>query len=110
MYTGNPITENTPPQIQGITFSKTSGILKGGTFTVTVSTYDPDGDPLSYQIKLCSKYINGSVSITNATYTQTSPGVFTVTAPNTSGVWKLYIYANDGKGNIGIDSRSFGVQ
>ncbi len=110
MYTGNPITENTPPQIQGITLSKTSGIPKGGTFTVTVSAYDPNGDPISYQLKLCSKYINGSVSITNATYTQTSPGVFTVTAPSTSGVWKLYVYANDGKGNIGIDTRSFGVQ
>jgi len=108
MYAG-PSTENTPPQIQSITLSKTANIKVGTTFTVTASVVDPDNDPITYSLKLNSKYINTSTTLSNATYTQTSPGTFTVTAPGTAGVWKLYVYASDGKGNIGIDSRSFGV-
>ena len=108
MYAG-PSTENTSPQIQSITLSKTANIKVGTTFTVTASVVDPDNDPITYSLKLNSKYINTSTTLSNATYTQTSPGTFTVTAPGTAGVWKLYVYASDGKGNIGIDSRSFGV-
>ena len=109
MYTGSPVTDNKPPVIQGITLSQTANIKKGTTFTVTVSASDPEADPITYSVKLNSKYINNSGSITNATYTQTGANTFSVTAPTTVGVWKLYIYAKDGKGNIGIDSRSFGV-
>jgi hypothetical protein len=109
MYTGAPVTDNKPPAIQGITLSQSANIKKATTFTVTVSASDPEADPITYSLKLNSKYINNSGSITNATYTQTGANTFSVTAPTTVGVWKLYIYAKDGKGNIGIDSRSFGV-
>jgi exo-beta-1,3-glucanase (GH17 family) len=109
MYTGQPVTENTPPQIQSITLSRTASIKVGTTFTVTTGVVDPNGDPITYALKLSPKYVNGGTSLSNATYTQTSPGTFTVTAPGTAGVWKLYVYASDGRGNIGIDSRSFGV-
>lgn len=109
MYTGNPVTDNKPPVIQGITLSQTANIKRGTQFTVTVSVSDPDADPVTYSLKLSSKYINGSTGITSATYTQTGSNTFSVTAPTTVGVWKLYVYATDGKGNIGIDSRSFGV-
>jgi hypothetical protein len=109
MYTGQPSTENTPPQIQSITLSQSANVKAGTTFTLTVSATDPDGDPITYALKQSSKYINGSTSIANATYTATGAGTFSVTAPSTPGVWKLYVYATDGHGNIGIDSRSVGV-
>jgi len=34
---------------------------------------------------------------------------FTVTAPPATGVWKVYVYAYDGHGNVGIETRSFNV-
>lgn len=109
MYTGQALTDNTPPQIQSMTLGQSANIKAGTKFTVNVGVLDPDGDPVTYALKLNSKYINNSSSVSNATYTQTGPGTFSVTAPTTAGVWKLYVYASDGKGNVGIDSRSFGV-
>ncbi len=44
-----------------------------------------------------------------ATFTQTGNGTFTVTAPDGLGVWKVYVYAYDGHGNVGIETRSFKV-
>lgn len=109
LYTGQPIAENTPPQIQSIALSQSANIKAGAPFTVTIGAVDPDGDALTYALKLNSKYINASTRITDATYTQSGANTFVVTAPTTPGVWKLYVYASDGRGNIGIDSRSFGV-
>lgn len=109
MYTTQPLTDNTPPQIQSITLGQSSNIKVGATFTVNVNVVEPDGDPVSYALKLNSKYVDRRGSITDATFSQTGPGAFTVTAPSTPGVWKLYVYATDGRGNIGIDSRSFAV-
>jgi hypothetical protein len=108
MYAGQTAA-NSPPQIQTITLSQTANIKAGASFNVTVGVIEPNGDPVTYALKLSSKYINGSTGITAATYTQTGANTFAVTAPSTPGVWKLYVYASDGKGNIGIDSRSFGV-
>ncbi len=34
---------------------------------------------------------------------------FSVTAPSTVGVWKIYVYAFAGHNNVGIKSASFGV-
>lgn len=109
MYTGSPVTDNRPPAIQDITLSQISNIKAGSKFTVTVSVSDPEGDPMTFSLKLNSKYINNSTSLSNAAFTQTGPGTFSVTAPSMAGVWKLYIYVYDGQGNIGIDTRSFGV-
>jgi hypothetical protein len=109
MYTGLPIAENTPPQVQTMSLSQSANIKAGTTFSVSVGAFDPDGDAVSYAFKLCSKYINNSGSLTNATFKLRSPGVYDINAPTTPGVWKLYVYATDGKGNIGIETRSFAV-
>jgi hypothetical protein len=110
MYTGLAPTANQPPVIQSMTLSQTSGIAPGGTFTVTANFSDPEGDPLTYNVMLNEKYINGSTSLTNATFTQTSPGVFSVTAPKTARVWKIYVYCFDNHNNVGIESASFAVR
>lgn len=110
MFTGVTPTANQPPVIGSMTLSQTAGIAPGGKFTVTVSVTDPEGDPLTYNVMDCEKYINGSTTLNNMTYTQNSPGVFEVTAPNTAGVWKIYVYAFDNHNNVGIESASFAVQ
>ncbi|PYT81327.1 MAG: coagulation factor 5/8 type domain protein [Acidobacteria bacterium] len=110
MYTGVASTANQPPACQSMTLSQTSHIAPGSTFTVTTDFVDPENDPMTFNLMINEKYINGSTSLTNATFTQTGPQTFTVTAPTTAGVWKLYVYAFDGHNNVGIQSASFAVQ
>jgi hypothetical protein len=105
-YGGTPAA-NTPPVISSMTLSRTTDVPAGGTFTVTANVSDPNGDPIAYSMGYNSKYINGSSGIIAASFTGTGP--FTVTAPQQLGVWKLYLYARDGRGNIGIETRSLRV-
>jgi len=65
---------------------------------------------MTFNIMINEKYINGSTSLSNANFIQTGPQTFQVTAPTTSGVWKLYVYAFDGNNNVGIETASFAVQ
>jgi hypothetical protein len=110
MYTGQPPSANQPPNLQSMTLSQTSGIAPNAYFTVTADFTDPEGDPLTYNVMLCEIYINGSSSLSNATYTQTSSDTFYVQAPRTAGVWKLYVYAFDNHNNVGIATASFAVK
>ena len=100
---------NTPPVISGMTVSPDASVPAGGQFTVNVSVSDPNGDPLTYNLMLCSKYVDGSTGLQYATFTQTGAGTFSVTAPKTVGVWKVYVYVYDGQGNVGIQTESFRV-
>ena len=103
-YGGSP-PANTPPVISSM--SSLGDVPAGSAFTVDVSTSDPDGDPISYDLRLNSKYIDNSGALVPASFSGSDP--FTVTAPDRLGVWKVYVYARDGHGNVGIESRSFRV-
>jgi hypothetical protein len=108
-YTGVAPT-NTPPVISSMTLSNTSSVPSGGLFTVTVAASDPTGDALRYGLALTSKYVNSATAFQSpSSFTQTGAGTFTVTAPKTLGVWKIYVYVYDQHGNVGIDTRSFRV-
>ena len=98
---------NRPPVISGMDLSRVTDVPAGGTFTVSVGVSDPDGDAISYELRQNSKYIDNSGALVPASYTGSGP--FTVRAPDRLGVWKLYVYARDGHGNVGIESRSFRV-
>ena len=98
---------NTPPVISRMDLSRTTDVPAGGTFTVDVGASDPNGDQIAYELKLNSKYIDNAGAIVPANVTGAGP--FTVTAPDRLGVWKLYVYARDGHGNVGIETRSFRV-
>ena len=89
--------------------SSASSVAAGQPFDVTASVRDPRNDPISYTIKVSGKYATGDATLTNAAFTQTGNGTFRVTAPQQLGVWKVYIFAQDGKGNVGIETRSFRV-
>lgn len=99
---------NTPPVFSGMTVPSSGSVVAGSTFTVNASATDPDGDPITYHVLLNSKYVNGSGGLVGATATR-SGSTFTVTAPQTLGVWKVYVFAEDGKGNVGVETRSFRV-
>ncbi|MGW5743368.1 discoidin domain-containing protein [Amycolatopsis sp. NPDC003861] len=98
---------NTPPVIASMNLSRSTGVPAGGTFTVTAAVSDPDGDPIAYTMGYNSKYLNNASGLIPAPFT--GSGTFTVTAPQQPGVWKLYLYARDGHGNVGIETRSLRV-
>jgi hypothetical protein len=105
-FGGNP-GGNTPPVIDRMNLSRVTDVPAGGTFTVDVGASDPNGDAISYELKLNSKYIDNAGALVPASWTGSGP--FTVRAPDRLGVWKLYVYARDGRGNVGIETRSFRV-
>ncbi|WP_370963201.1 discoidin domain-containing protein [Amycolatopsis sp. cg9] len=98
---------NTPPVISSMNLSRTTDVPAGGTFTLTAAVSDPDGDPIGYTMGYNSKYINNASGLIPAQFT--GNGTFTVTAPQQLGVWKIYLYARDGHGNVGIETRSLRV-
>ncbi|RKE16973.1 discoidin domain-containing protein [Streptomyces sp. TLI_171] len=106
-YGGSAQSGNTPPVTGSVTLSRTADVPAGGAFTVSAPATDPDGDLVRYQLYYSSKYVDGGTGFSQVRFTQTGDGQFTVTAPKTLGVWKVYVYAFDGHGNVGIESRSF---
>ena len=108
-FTGQ-VPVNTPPVISSMTLSNTTSVPAGGTFTVNVASSNPTGDTLRYGVALNSKYVNGATAFQSPrSFTQTGPGAFTVTAPKTLGVWKVYVFVYDTHGNVGVETRSFKV-
>ncbi|WP_443048308.1 discoidin domain-containing protein [Streptomyces sp. H39-C1] len=107
-YGGAP-QANTPPVISSMTLSNTTTVPAGGTFNVATSTTDPNGDLIRYNLMYSTKYVNGTGGLQQVNFNQTGDGQFTVTAPKSLGVWKVYVYAYDGHGNVGVETRSFRV-
>jgi exo-beta-1,3-glucanase (GH17 family) len=107
-YTGQS-SANTPPVISSMTVSTPTAVPAGSRFTVTAAASDPDGDPIRYNLMYSDKYVSGSTALHHVAFSETGPGSFSVTAPQTLGVWKVYVYAFDGHGNVGIETRSFRV-
>ena len=105
-YGGNP-GANTPPVISRMDLSRVTDVPAGGQFTIDVAASDPNGDALSWAVMLNSKYIDNAGALVPASFTGSGP--FTVRAPDRLGVWKVYVYARDGHGNVGIEARSFRV-
>ncbi|MGA5700264.1 discoidin domain-containing protein [Peterkaempfera bronchialis] len=106
---GGTAPSNTPPVISSMTVGGATAVAAGSTFTVSASASDPDGDAIRYQLMYSTKYVDGGTGLQQVTFTQTGDGRFSVTAPKRLGVWKVYVYAYDGHGNVGIETRSFRV-
>ncbi|GAA2211456.1 hypothetical protein GCM10009850_069160 [Nonomuraea monospora] len=107
-YTGQD-SPNTPPEITSMTVASRTAVPAGLAFDVAVAATDRDGDLIRYNVMQGDKHITGNRGLSHATFTQTGPGTFAVTAPQGLGVWKVYVYAYDGHGNVGIEQRSFRV-
>ncbi|MCY0925380.1 discoidin domain-containing protein [Streptomyces sp. H27-H1] len=108
-YTGSTSGDNTPPVISNMTVSSATQAPAGGEFTVRADITDPQNDPLTYKIFLSGNYANGDKRLVEAQWRSTGNGTFAVTAPEKLGVWKVYIQAEDGRGNAGIETKSVKV-
>jgi len=108
-YTG-AAAANTPPEISALIVSSQTAVPAGSQFTVNATATDPNGDPIRYNLMYSNKYVSGGgTGLINVNFTQTGNGQFTATAPESIGVWKVYVYAYDGHGNVGIEQKSFKV-
>jgi exo-beta-1,3-glucanase (GH17 family) len=107
-YSGQ-VAANTPPEITDMSVGSQTAVPAGGTFTVTAAVTDPQNDPVRYNLMFSDKHITADRGFDHVTFAQTGPGAFTVRAPDRPGVWKVYVYAYDGHGNVGIEQRSFRV-
>jgi hypothetical protein len=107
-YGGTP-QANTPPVISSMSLSQTTNVPAGGQFTVNLGVTDPNGDPLRYNLMYTSKYVDSGTGLRYAAFTQTGTSSFSVTAPSQLGTWKVYVYAYDGQGNVGVETKSFTV-
>nr|WP_296066463.1 discoidin domain-containing protein [uncultured Actinoplanes sp.] len=107
-YTGqNPA--NTPPEITAMSVPNQTSVPAGGTYTVSVTASDPQGDLIRYNLMYSDKYAGGGTGLTNVSFADNGNGSFTVRAPEKLGVWKVYVYAYDGQGNVGIEQKSIRV-
>ncbi|MDG4863779.1 discoidin domain-containing protein [Streptomyces sp. T-3] len=101
--------DNTPPVIGDLAVPNASAVPAGRELTITAPATDPDGDTLTYEVLFNSKYIDDSGALTTAPHTDLGGGRLKVTAPDRTGVWKVYVKAKDGRGNVGIETRSVKV-
>jgi hypothetical protein len=108
-YTGSTAGDNTPPVITDMSVSPASSAPAGGEFTVRAAVRDPDGDPITYRILLSGNYATGDKGLVEAEWHATGDGTFAVAAPERPGVWKVYVQAEDGHGNAGIETKSVKV-
>ncbi|MBM6404529.1 discoidin domain-containing protein [Phycicoccus sp. CSK15P-2] len=101
---------NTPPQFRDLTVEgDVTAVEAGSTVRLTADVVEPDGDPLTYVVSLNSKYVDGAGGLAHQDAAQPEPGVLEITAPERPGVWKVYVWAEDGEGNVGVETRSFRV-
>ncbi|MFF8507048.1 discoidin domain-containing protein [Streptomyces sp. NPDC015492] len=108
-YTGSVAGDNTPPVISGMTVTPAGSAPVGGEFTIRADVRDPDGDPVTTKILLSGNYANGDKRLIDVPYRSLGNGAFAVTAPEKLGVWKVYVQAEDGRGNVGIETKSVKV-
>ncbi|MER7052481.1 discoidin domain-containing protein [Streptomyces sp. NPDC000351] len=108
-YSGSTSGDNTPPVITDMAVDPASSAAAGEEFTVRADVRDPDGDPITYKVFLSGNYASGDKRLVEAEWRSAGNGTFAVTAPEKLGVWKVYIQAEDGRGNAGIETKSVKV-
>ena len=66
---------NTPPTFSSMTVPNSGNVVAGSTFTVNAAASDPNGDPITYNVLLNSKYVNDSGGLAPATFTRSGTHV-----------------------------------
>jgi len=108
-YRGS-VTGNRPPVVGDVTVTPSTGVAPGATLAITAPAADPDGDAITYRAATSSRYIDGSGALRDAPVTIAADRTLRITAPSTSGAWKIMVYALDGHGNVGIGTVSVRVR
>ncbi len=104
---GNPGT-NTPPTFQNMSINSSTSITAGSTVTMNAAVSDPNGDAITYHVFINSNPIDNAGGLLAVPFTKNGT-TYTFTAPQTLGVWKAYIFAEDGHSNVGVQTVSFRV-
>lgn len=99
---------NTPPRFASMSINNSTNVVAGATVTMNAAISDPDGDAITYHVFLNSQPINNAGGLLEVPFTKNG-NTYTFTAPQLLGVWKAYIFAEDGKGNVGVQTVSFRV-
>ncbi|MFJ4466184.1 discoidin domain-containing protein [Streptomyces sp. NPDC089424] len=109
-YGASTAGDNTPPVISEFGVEGDAGRVQAGRdLVLTVRASDPDGDALSYEVLTNGNYVDQSKQLTPVPVTSLGGGRLKVTAPDRPGVWKIYVKATDGRGNVGVETRSIRV-
>ncbi|MFJ9424753.1 discoidin domain-containing protein [Streptomyces sp. NPDC101249] len=109
-YGADTSRDNTPPVITDLSVEGDAARVPAGRdLTLAVRATDPDGDPVSYEVLANSNYVDQSKQLVTLPATDLGGGRLRVTAPGRPGVWKIYVKAHDGKGNVGVETRSIRV-
>lgn len=108
-YAGSTAGDNTPPVISNMAVTPATAAPAGREFTVRADIRNPDGDQVTPKIFLSGNYANGDKRLIPARWRATGNNTFAVTAPEKLGVWKVYLQAEDGRGNAGIETESVKV-
>ncbi|KOV85355.1 discoidin domain-containing protein [Nocardia sp. NRRL S-836] len=103
---GGAVPANTPPVISAMTVP--SSVAAGAPLAIDVAAADPDGDAITWSAALNSKYVDNSGALATAPV-QVNGNRLALTAPDRLGVWKVYVLAEDGRGNLGVETRSVRV-
>ncbi|MFE9252570.1 discoidin domain-containing protein [Streptomyces sp. NPDC007088] len=106
-YGADTSRDNTPPVVGELSIDGgASAVPAGKETTVTAPTEDPDGDAVTYEVQVGSKYIDDASALRTVPATDLGGGKLRFTAPDRTGVWKIYVKAKDGKGNVGVATTS----
>ncbi|MBY8340988.1 discoidin domain-containing protein [Streptomyces spinosirectus] len=109
-YGGDTSHDNTPPVISDLSVEGDAGKVQAKhDLVLDVKATDPDGDAISYEVLDNSMYIDQSKNLASLPFTDLGGGRLKVTAPDRPGVWKVYVKATDGHGNVGVETRSVRV-
>ncbi|MFD4953003.1 discoidin domain-containing protein [Streptomyces sp. NPDC058451] len=109
-YGGDTSRDNTPPVLSDIGVQGDPGAVQAGRdVTLDVQATDPDGDAVAYEVLDNSMYLDGSGQLNSLRFSSAGAGRLKFTAPDRPGVWKIYVKATDGHGNVGVQSRSIRV-
>lgn len=109
-YGGDTSRDNTPPVITDLSVEGDAGKVQAGRdLVLSVRASDPEGDRISYEVLDNSMYIDQSKNLTPLPFTDLGGGRLKISAPDRPGVWKVYVKAADGRGNVGVETRSVRV-
>ena len=112
LYTGRD-PKNRPPKIRVFKVNKTSGLLPDETITLETTSTDPDGDRQRFSYFITDIVADPLVVQPPRYYPPRaevlSDGRATVRAPGEAGVYRVYVFVEDGRGNIAVANRSIEV-
>lgn len=116
IYTGQtPV--NVPPRIKRFTLSKINGIKPAEPIGIYTEVVDNEGDSVNYEFKVSTAkegilehYVNEEVPAEFAEFARNETGAATtLIAPSKPGLYRVYVFVSDGKGNAAVTNKSIKV-